>query len=142
LDFRLSKRWLWRAQSSGLWYTMQSAHVSFSEKWKSSSSTPEIREYGCGDPLHWPCDTLPLQKLIQTSPTSSGCLDSIVCSWTKATEIVFCFLLSVGFLLGSVFNIINKEVIHPPKCWWIFTELHGITSYIIIHLKQYCTAQV
>jgi hypothetical protein len=38
----------------------------------SSGSGLENREYGRGDPLHWPRDTLYLQKLALTSPTSGG----------------------------------------------------------------------
>jgi hypothetical protein len=55
---------------------------------KSSGSGLEIREYGCGDPLHWPRDTLYPQKLAQTSPTSGGRSVGIVRSRTKATECV------------------------------------------------------
>jgi hypothetical protein len=32
----------------------------------------EIREYGRGDLLRWPCNTLCPQKLVLTSPTSGG----------------------------------------------------------------------
>jgi hypothetical protein len=50
-----------------------------------------IREYGHGDPLHWPCDTLYPQRLALTSPTSGGHSVGIVRSRTKATETVsFC----------------------------------------------------
>jgi hypothetical protein len=38
----------------------------------SSGSSLENREYGSGDPLHWPHDTLYPQKLALTSPTSGG----------------------------------------------------------------------
>jgi hypothetical protein len=39
---------------------------------KSSGSGLENREYGLGDPLRWPRDTLYPQKLALTSPTSGG----------------------------------------------------------------------
>jgi hypothetical protein len=52
---------------------------------KSSGSSLEIWEYGHRDPSRWPRGTLYLQKLALTSSTSSGCLVSIVCSWTWAT---------------------------------------------------------
>jgi hypothetical protein len=37
-----------------------------------SGSSLEIREYGCGDPLRWPRDTLYPQNLILPSPTSGS----------------------------------------------------------------------
>jgi hypothetical protein len=40
--------------------------------WKNSGSGLETREYGRGDPLRWPRDTLYLQKSALTSPTSDG----------------------------------------------------------------------
>jgi hypothetical protein len=46
-------------------------------KRKSSGSGLEIREYGRGDPLHWPCNTLNPQKLAQTSLTSGGRYSSL-----------------------------------------------------------------
>jgi hypothetical protein len=52
----------------------------------SSGSGLEIREYGSGDPLRWPCDTVYPQKLALTSPTSGGRSVGIVRSRTKATE--------------------------------------------------------
>jgi hypothetical protein len=45
---------------------------------------PEIREYGCGDPLCWPHDTFYPRK----SPTSGSHLAGIVRSQTKTTEFV------------------------------------------------------
>jgi hypothetical protein len=50
---------------------------------KNSGFGTEGREYGCGDPLRWPRDTLYPQKLALTSPTSGGR------SRTKATEFTF-----------------------------------------------------
>jgi hypothetical protein len=53
----------------------------------SSGSCLENREYGRGDPLHWPRDTLYPQKLALTSPTSGGRTVGIVRSRTKATKL-------------------------------------------------------
>jgi hypothetical protein len=53
-----------------------------------SSSSLENQEYGGGDPLCSPCDTLYPQKLALTSPTSDGHSVRIVRSRTKATEIL------------------------------------------------------
>jgi hypothetical protein len=52
----------------------------------SSGSGLENREFGSGDPLRWPRDTLYPQKLALTSPTIGGCSVGIVRSQTKATE--------------------------------------------------------
>jgi hypothetical protein len=46
----------------------------------------ENREYGRGDPLRWPRDTLYPQKLALTSPTGGDRSVSIVRFRTKATE--------------------------------------------------------
>jgi hypothetical protein len=58
-----------------VWNGVHSASLSATEELferKSSGSGLEIREYGHGDSLRWPRDTLYLQKLALTSPTS-GC---------------------------------------------------------------------
>jgi hypothetical protein len=52
----------------------------------SSGSGLENREYGRGDQLRWPRDTLYPQKLALTSPTSGGRSVGIVRLRTKATE--------------------------------------------------------
>jgi hypothetical protein len=54
----------------------------------SSGSGLEIQEYGCGNALRWPCDTLSPQKLQLTSLTSGSPSVGIVCSQTKATELM------------------------------------------------------
>jgi hypothetical protein len=46
----------------------------------------ENRDYGRGDPLHWPRDTLYQLKLALTSPTDCGRSVSIVRLRTKTTE--------------------------------------------------------
>jgi hypothetical protein len=51
-----------------------------------TDSGVEDREYGRGDPLRWPSDTLYPQKLALTSPTRGGRSVDIVHSRTKATE--------------------------------------------------------
>jgi hypothetical protein len=53
----------------------------------SSVSGLENRDYGRGDPLRWPRDTLDPQKLTKTWPTSGGRSVGIVPLRTKATEI-------------------------------------------------------
>jgi hypothetical protein len=51
-----------------------------------SGSGLENREYGPGDPLRWPRDTLYPQKLALTSPTSGGRSVGIFRLRTEATE--------------------------------------------------------
>jgi hypothetical protein len=60
---------------------------------KSSGSDLDIREYGSGDPLRWPRDTLYPQKLTLISPKSGGHSVGIVLTRTKATEFSFSLLL-------------------------------------------------
>jgi hypothetical protein len=56
--------------------------------WRNSSGSGlENREYGRGDPLRWPRDTLYPQKLALTSPTCGSRLVGIVRLRTKTTEI-------------------------------------------------------
>jgi hypothetical protein len=54
----------------------------------SSGCGLEIREYGRGDPLCWPRDTLNPQKLALTSPTNGGLLVGIGRWRTKAPELL------------------------------------------------------
>jgi hypothetical protein len=58
---------------------------------KSSGSGLESREYGHGDPSHWPRDILYPQKLVLTSSTSGGSSVGIVRSRTQATELVLLY---------------------------------------------------
>jgi hypothetical protein len=61
---------------------------------KSSGSGLENREYGRMNPLWWPQYTLYSNKLALTSRTSGTRLVSVVCSRTKAMELL---LLLTGF---------------------------------------------
>jgi hypothetical protein len=54
----------------------------------SSGSGLENWEYGLGDPLRWPRDTLYPQKLTLTSPTSGGRSVGIVRLRTKTTDLI------------------------------------------------------
>jgi hypothetical protein len=63
----------------------------------SSDSGLENREYGHGDPLPWPRDTLYPQRLTLTSPTCGSRSVGIVRLRTKTTEFVFCFVFEVLF---------------------------------------------
>jgi hypothetical protein len=59
----------------------------------SSGSDLENREYGRGNPLRSPRDTIYPQKFALTSPTSGGHSVGIVGSRTKATEFfIFLFI--------------------------------------------------
>jgi hypothetical protein len=88
----------------------------------SSGPGVEIREYGSGDPLRRPCDTLSPQNLALTSPTSCGRSVGIVRLRTKATEF-FCLMKSarvVETLLG------RDDVSH-----WLKALHHGHVLNII-----------
>jgi hypothetical protein len=61
----------------------------------SSGSGLENREYGHGDPLRWPRDTLYPRKLALTSPTSGGRSVGIVRLRAKTTEFVLCVCVCV-----------------------------------------------
>jgi hypothetical protein len=61
----------------------------------------ENREYGRGDPLRWPRDTLYQLKLALTSPTGCGRSVGIVRLRTKTTECVCVYVL----LLTELTNI-------------------------------------
>jgi hypothetical protein len=65
----------------------------------------EIREYGRGDPLHWPHDTLYTQRLPPTSRSRSVC---ILRSLTKTTEFVVCLLFICLFTYSF-------HLRHPPS---------------------------
>jgi hypothetical protein len=76
--------------------------------WRNSSGCGlENREYGRGDPLHWPRDNLYPQKLALTSPTSGGCSVGIVHLRTKATEFV-CLLIAE--YKNAVFAVVQWKV--------------------------------
>jgi hypothetical protein len=55
----------------------------------SNVSGLENLEYGHGDLLRWPRDTLYVQKLVLTSPTSGGRSVGVVHLWAKATVFLF-----------------------------------------------------
>jgi hypothetical protein len=63
---------------------------------KSSVSGLENLEYGSGDPLRWPRDSLYPQNLAQISPTSGIRSVGIVRSRTQATEFSFKIETSIG----------------------------------------------
>jgi hypothetical protein len=70
----------------------------------SSSSGVGSWEYGHGDPLRWPYDTLYPLKLALTSPTSCYRAVGIVCSQTKATEFLCVSRLNVIGILCKIMN--------------------------------------
>jgi hypothetical protein len=61
-------------------------------EWKSSGFDLENREYGPGDPLRWPRNTLYPQKSALNLPTSGGHRIGIVPLGAKVTEFIFCFV--------------------------------------------------
>jgi hypothetical protein len=69
----------------------------------SSCSGLENREYGHGDPLCWPRDTLYPQKLALTSPTCVGRSVGIVRLRTKTTAFI-CLIFGLLLVLPSSFQ--------------------------------------
>jgi hypothetical protein len=69
-----------------------------------SGSSLERREYGHGDPLHWPCDSLYLQKLTLTLPRSCCHVVGIVHSWTKDTVVVFFLVYDISVVSDISYN--------------------------------------
>jgi hypothetical protein len=76
----------------------------------SGDSGPENREYGPGDPLSWPHDTLCPQKLALTSPTSGGCSVGVVRSRAKVTHFGFFFVCL--FPYWAHLRLIQNETAH------------------------------
>jgi hypothetical protein len=72
----------------------------------SSGSGLENQEYGRGDPLRWPRNTLYPQKLPLTSPISGGHSVGIVRLRTKATE----FLLFDYYMFCTIWNMSLEEL--------------------------------
>jgi hypothetical protein len=80
------------------------SHVSTIEELlgrNSNGSGLENREYGRGDTLRWPRDTLYSQKFVPSSPTNSGRSLDIVLSRTKAMEFKFLLLIYTDTLTSS-----------------------------------------
>jgi hypothetical protein len=67
----------------------------------SSGSGLENREYGRGEQLHWPRDTLYQQKLALTSPTGGGRWVGIVRLRTKATEFVVVIIIIIIIIITA-----------------------------------------
>jgi hypothetical protein len=76
----------------------------------SSGSDLQNREYGPGEPLRWPRDTLYAQKLALTSPTSGGLSVGIVCLRTEATEFRFFLPYCLLWKMDTYFEVFR------PKC--------------------------
>jgi hypothetical protein len=78
----------------------------------SSGFGPENREYGRGDPLCWPLDTLYPQKLALTSPTSGGRSVGIVRLRAKDTELFW------SFKWAQVVTDAKHACTSTFKLWW------------------------
>jgi hypothetical protein len=89
----------------------------------------ENREYGHGDPLHWPRDTLYPQKLALSSPTCGGRLVGIVRLQTKTTEFfsyiyIYIYIHATeasqmpSFIMGYVYIHIRWNLWHRLMHEW------------------------
>jgi hypothetical protein len=101
-------------------------------EWKRSGSSLENREYGHGDPLHWPRDTLYPQKLALTSPTSGGRSVSIVRLQAKATEFVLCAILLGQFLFWKSKNMYGVFIVYFLVYIDILWPVHGYVLVLLV----------
>jgi hypothetical protein len=100
----------------------------------SSGSSLESREYGHGDPLHWPCGTLCPQKLALTSLTSGGRSVGIVRSWTQATEV---FFVPYRLCVEKRFVVVVATIIQLCELSLLFVVQSGLNvSGINLHPRQ------
>jgi hypothetical protein len=89
----------------------------------------ENREYGRGDLLRWPRDTLYPQKLALTSPTSGSRSVGTVCLQTKTTDFVCLFLYML--LVWLLLIILDGVKTYPLK-----TTVN--TRNLIANIISYC----
>jgi hypothetical protein len=86
----------------------------------SSDSSLENREYGRGDPLRWPRDTLYAHELVLTSSTSGGRSVGIVRLRTKATEF-FVHKLTIQLFMHAArlvyFSTLKMEAVRYSDRW-------------------------
>jgi hypothetical protein len=130
-----------------------------------SGSGLQSREYGRGDPLRWPSDTIYHLKLALTSPTRGSRSVGIVLSRSQATEFVcvFCCLIKVLWetKIGAMpFSLLHTSCTRPrfavAKCGRIWNErkekthvydvfnvavLVGIQYSLLYHYLWICTGQ-
>jgi hypothetical protein len=74
-------------------------------EWKSSGFGLENREYGRGDPLRWPRDTVYQPKLALTSPISGGRSVGIFRLRTNKTTEFVCFVSFTGLHLMRTYTV-------------------------------------
>jgi hypothetical protein len=122
----------------------------------SSCSGLEIREYGRGDPLRWPRDTLYPQKLALTSSTSGGGSVFIVRLRTKATELFFPWShwvkrVVLGDVTCFVFEPCDKQncMVHVSQfdqflaCFPYFDEIKiGLWYHLAVRVLVYLSCQL
>jgi hypothetical protein len=112
-DSRYYQVWVWNGSTQPREYNWGAA-------WrKSSGSSLENREFGHGDTLRWPRNTVYPQKLALTSPTRGSQSVGIVRSRTQATEFVCLFVccLKVTTHPHLVLSLRMVELyLHTPIC--------------------------
>jgi hypothetical protein len=85
-------------------------------EWKSSNSDLENQDYGRGNPLRWPRDTLYPQKLALTSPTSGGRSVCIVRLRTKTMEFSLVYDIHLkGMTVGQQDGVVMKS----SRFWYL-----------------------
>jgi hypothetical protein len=100
---------------------------------KSSGSGSKNRDYGRGDPLRWPGDTLYQLKLALTSPTGCGRSAGIVRLRTKTTEFydIFKYLCETRTL--CVMNSHGSDT----KLWGESTDLSNSEDLLRAELHEH-----
>jgi hypothetical protein len=86
----------------------------------------EIRDYGCGDPLRRPRDTLYQLKLALSSPAGCGRSVGIVCLRTKTTEFSIWYIFFFATIV--IFTKIYEETLPATS----FADAH-----ILVYRQNY-----
>jgi hypothetical protein len=98
------------------------------EEIRSSGSSLEKREYGRGDPMRRPLDTLYPQKLALTSPTYGGRSVGIIHLRAKTTEFVCLFFVvsDICLLKKSSFlrAVGSSRTARPILTHYVMIKIH------------------
>jgi hypothetical protein len=109
-----------------------------------SSYGLENREYGSGDPLRWPRNTLYLRKLVLTSPTCGGHLVGVVRLRTKATDVVCLFVCLFVWLHDTRERHLKYTSLYGQSTSFVAWDLlksllcHASTSSILWKVEFKC----
>jgi hypothetical protein len=97
-------------------------------EWKVAAPGLENRDYGRGDPLRWPRDTLYRLKLALTSPAGCGRSVGIIRSRTKTTEILDFFYLKYKCRLSQNNALARNLFGAVRRIWALMADILNISS--------------